>query len=257
MLVLICNRLAKLVGVFVKVLGYMFHFFKPRKRFLIPSFDAPRKVNNNKLKVTKIIWQTNFTNKVALPMYINYLYNRLLSRDWSYRFISTDERLQYINEHATQREIEAYKRLNNGAAQADFWRLFVLYKEGGVYMDIDAHLVWPLSWIVEENDNEIILSRPGKDYTNYFIASSPGNKIFKDILNKVVLNIESNNKENSNVYGLTGPGVMNEVISNMNFKSRVYKKTCIQGSFTNEYFQYIDKPNGKWIHADVDKLLKK
>ena len=26
----------------------------------------------------------------------------------------------------------------------DVWRLAVLHKEGGVYMDIDATLVWPL-----------------------------------------------------------------------------------------------------------------
>ncbi|RLA79851.1 MAG: glycosyl transferase, partial [Epsilonproteobacteria bacterium] len=35
-----------------------------------------------------------------------------------------------------------------------------------------------------------------------------------------------------------------------------YKYTCNQGGFTNEYFQYIDKPRGKWTHAKKEDLLK-
>jgi len=29
-----------------------------------------------------------------------------------------------------------------------------------------------------------------------------------------------------------------------------------QGSFTNEHFQYIDKPRGKWTHKKDSELLK-
>jgi mannosyltransferase OCH1-like enzyme len=32
--------------------------------------------------------------------------------------------------------------------------------------------------------------------------------------------------------------------------------TCIQGSFTNEHFQYIDRPRSKWTHVDNQDLLK-
>jgi hypothetical protein len=29
--------------------------------------------------------------------------------------------------------------------------------------------------------------------------------------------------------------------------------TCYQGSFTNEFFQYVDHPQGKWVHVQ-DKI---
>ncbi|MEA2019665.1 MAG: glycosyl transferase, partial [Campylobacterota bacterium] len=53
------------------------------------------------------------------------------------------------------------------------------------------------------------------------------------------------------------PTVLNTAIGDTVVTSRFYKYTCIQGSFTNEYFQYIDKPRGKWIHANREGLLKK
>lgn len=35
------------------------------------------------------------------------------------------------------------------------------------------------------------------------------------------------------------------------------KLVCIQGTFTNEYFQYLDRPRGKWIHSQPEGLIKK
>lgn len=122
-------------------------------------------------------------------------------------------------------------------------------------MDIDAHAVWPLSKIIKPKEQQIILSRQ-HDYTNYFIASAPNNQLLTDILNKAIDNIINNNEQQASVYGLTGPGVMNEVIGNKEINHRSYKITCIQGSFTNEYFQYMDKPKGKWTHVDNKDLLK-
>lgn len=49
---------------------------------------------------------------------------------------------------------------------------------------------------------------------------------------------------------------MNNVIGQQEINHRSYKITCIQGSFTNEYFQYMDKPKGKWTHVDNKDLLK-
>ena len=54
------------------------------------------------------------------------------------------------------------------------------------------------------------------------------------------------NEVSQNVYDLTGPGVFNRVLSSLDVPKRYYLYTCNQGNFTNEHFQYIDKPQGKW-----------
>lgn len=252
--ILFVNRLSKLIGTIEKGFAYLFHFLFPKKRFTIPEYSAPIVNSSQKNTITKIIWQTNYTNNVSLPVYVNYLFNRLMSLDWEYRYVSTEARLEFIRSHATERYANAFEKLTDGAAQADFWRLFVLNYHGGVYMDIDAHLVWPLSKIIASDDKEIFLMTK-HNYSNYFIASAKDNPYLQKALEMIVENIEQKNIGNG-VYDLTGPTVLNRAIGDANVKHRHNKITCIQGSFTNEYFQYIDKPRGKWTHAKKEDLLK-
>lgn len=250
---IIINRLAKLLGVFIKMLGYMFHFFFKTKRFIIPEHAKPL-WRGKELRIPKVIWQTNYTNRVTLPVYVNYLFNRLMSLDWEYRYVSTEARQEFIKANATERVSSAFEQLTDGASQADFWRLFTLNNSGGVYMDIDAHVVWPLSAMIKPDDEAVYLMNK-EHYTNYFIASDKHNVILENALNLIVENIENKNIGRG-VYDLTGPSVLNTAIGEFPVRSRLHKYTCIQGSFTNEYFQYIDKPRGKWTHMDKNHLLK-
>lgn len=250
---LIINRLSKFFGTIGKGLSYLFHFFFPKKRFIIPEYSqAPFK--GKEQRIPKIIWQTNYSNRVTLPVYINYLFNRLMSLDWEYRYVSTEARLEFIKTHASERYSKAFEQLTDGAAQADFWRLFVLNYHGGVYMDIDAHAVWPLSKIISPEDSEIFLMTK-HNYSNYFIASAPNNPHLQKALEMIVDNIEQKNI-GGGVYDLTGPTVLNRAIGDQAVNNRHTKITCIQGSFSNEYFQYMDKPRGKWTHAKKEELLK-
>lgn len=250
---IVVNRFAKFLGIFVKAVGYIFHFFFKKTRFTIPPHSKAMFQGHTQI-IPKIIWQTNFSNRATLPVYINYLFNRLMSLDWEYRYVSTEERLEFIKAHASERVANAFEQLTDGASQADFWRLFTLNYYGGVYMDIDAHALWPLSSMIQPEDREVFL-RNKEHFTNYFIASDKNNPILENALNMIVDNIESKNIGRG-VYDLTGPSVLNLAIGDTPVKYRHHKYTCIQGSFTNEYFQYMDKPRGKWTHIDKNDLLK-
>lgn len=245
--------MAKFFGVFIKIFGYVFHFIFKNKRFTIPLYSKAL-ISGKQSVIPKIIWQTNYTNNVTLPVYINYLFNRLISPDWEYRYVSTEDRLVFIKTYASERMAHAFEQLTDGASQADFWRLFTLNYYGGVYMDIDAHAVWPLSKMIKPDDKELFLMTK-HHYSNYFIASAKENPYLQKALDITVDNIESKNI-GGGVYDLTGPTVLNRAIDNNEVNHRHNKYTCIQGSFTNEYFQYMDKPRGKWIHKKQDELLK-
>jgi len=251
--IIIINRFTKISGTLVKALSYPFHYIFPKKRFTIPKQSNSILKSNRSSKIPKIIWQTNYTNKVSLPVYINYLWNRFMSLSYEYRYVSTEDRLEFIKTYASKDYIEAFEQLTDGAAQADFWRLFVLNKIGGIYMDIDAHLVWPLSKLIKPEDNEVILLNK-EHYTNYFIASTPNHPILQKSLDIIIDNIQKKKIEGG-VYSLTGPLVLNKAIGNTSVNYRYYKVTCIQGSFTNEHFQYIDKPRGKWTYKNKEELL--
>lgn len=253
-LILIANGLTRLLGNIVKTLSYPFHLVFPQKRFTIPEFSPARRPDSRPSKINKVIWQTNYSNKVTLPIYCNYLFNRLLSPSYDYRYVSTEQRLEYIRKHADERTFNAYSKLTDGAAQADFWRIFTLYTEGGVYMDIDGHLVWSLSSIIAEHDTEVVIKRRNR-YTNFFLASCKGNAFLKDTLDIIVDNIEQK-RVHGGVFTLTGPETLIKALEGKDVNSRLDKITCSQGTFSNEYFQYIDKKRGKWIHAKNEDLLK-
>jgi mannosyltransferase OCH1-like enzyme len=252
--IVIANRLIKFIGAVTKGFAYLFHAIFPKMRFTIPLYSKAKINSTTKYKIPKIIWQTNYTNKVSLPVYLNYLFNRLMSLDWEYHYVSTEDRVEFLRENASEKMFKAYEQLTDGASQADFWRIFTLNHVGGVYMDIDAHFVWPLSKIIQPKYEELILMTKHK-YSNYFIASAPNNKYLTKTLELMVDNIE-NKRIGEGVYDLTGPTVLNRAIGDAIVNHRHNRITCVQGSFTNEYFQYIDKPRGKWTYAKKDELLK-
>lgn len=253
-LITLSNGLLRLIGNIVKVASYALHALLPQKRFTIPEFSPAKIRSSRQTKITRTIWQTNYSNKVTFPVYCNYLLNRLLSLSYDYRYVSTEEREVFIRENADARTFEAYSKLTDGASQADFWRIFTLYKEGGIYMDIDGHLVWNLDSIIQDDDREVVITRRG-EYTNFFLASEKGNPFLQDTLNIIIDNIEQK-RINGGVFALTGPETLRKALEGVEVNHRRDKLTCAQGTFTNEYFQYMDKKRGKWNHAKNEDLIK-
>jgi mannosyltransferase OCH1-like enzyme len=257
LLLIVCNRLSKLFGNLTKILlSYPFHFLLPKKRFTIPLYSKAI-FKGKAQKIQKNIWQTNYSNEVSLPIYLNYLFNRLMSLSYDYHYVSTEERLIFVQKTADKNTLKAFERLNDGAAQADFWRLLVLQHFGGIYIDIDAHLIFPLAGIIQKNDAELfILKGADNAHTNYFIAAEKNHLILADAIKIVLDNI--NGDKLMGVFSLTGPVPFSDAIerSNQSINDKSYRHVCVQGSFTNEHFQYIDKPRGKWTHKKPEEILK-
>lgn len=241
---LISGRLLRFTGNMVKAFSYVFHYILPHKRFRIPCHAGPvRQRDHDGSGIPRVLWQTNYTDSVTLPVYMNYLVNRLMGRDFVYRFMSTEDRLDYISEHFPAEILNCYCRLQIGAAQADLWRMLVLHREGGVYMDIDGHAVWPLRAIIKGHQRLFVLTRKGQ-LSNYFLAAQPNDPVIAQIIETIVDNIQQD--KDLGVFDMTGPGAMRKTTTSLETPSILGKAACIQGSFTNEHFQYIDKKEGKW-----------
>ena len=237
----------------MRPLFYLHYWLLPQQRFKLENSAAistsPGGIVNDNSQSTatlipKTIWQTNYTNKVSLPIKAAWCWNRLLSRSYQYCFHSTEDRLAFVEQNFPGKPTELYNRLTIGAAQADVWRLMVLYKHGGVYMDIDSHFVWPLNRFIEAWTSEIFLRYKSKDATNYFIASAPANPNIKALLDEVLYRIETS--QSNNVYDITGPSVFQDVLAQRSHTWRLAQHTCLQGNFSNKFFQYLDKPQGCW-----------
>lgn len=248
-IIYIVSRIIKLIANLTKLGCYLFHALFPNKRFTLPRKAAPLIQQKYSSVIPKILWQTNYTDRVTLAVYINYLFNRLMAYNYEYQFMVTEDRADFIKNNYPVDIYNTYSRIQIGAAQADFWRLLVIQKLGGVYLDIDAHFVWPLSSIINKHYSELYLTIRNGEISNYFFASRPDNPHLEKMISLIMNNIHANTIKN--VYDLTGPGVFNSILDKSVVKTEIFRYICSQGNFTNEYFQYIDKPEGKWTKAQT------
>ena len=224
----------------------------PKARFNIPATSKPLWKDGRARMVTGVLWQTNYSDSVTLPVYVNYLWNRLMSPTFEYRFCSDDECKDFVQKYYPGDIADAYSKLQVGAARADFWRVLVWLKEGGIYVDIDAAICWPPELLLVDEQSELLILKD-VGITNYFMASAPGNLLMKQIADRILLNIQENKLKS--VFDMTGPTVVDAIANREGISIEHARLVCRQGQFTSKRFQYADKVRGHWGYEQKDKNI--
>lgn len=245
----IVTALIQLIGNLFKVVFYADLRLRPKKRYTVPSFSPPLLGAASPRSIPRIVWLTNYSNRVTLSVYANYLFNRLIAPTFEFRFRDDEDCARFINEHCSAEVRDLYSRLQIGAAKADFWRILVLSAHGGIYMDVDAALLWPPEWFLEPHQSELLIRPKDGKLTNYFLATAPGNPIFKTIADRISTNIAENSIKS--VFDMTGPTVVDAVASVFPIHTAPYNLVCKQGIFTNKAFQYPDDKTRYWVTAQA------
>ncbi len=130
--------------------------------------------NPSVYKIPLVVYQTWKTRDIDSDI-INGIITRNKAMNLEFRFVlfDDDEEDAFIEENFDADIRRAYNRINPrfGAARADFWRYCILYKQGGVYMDIKMELKIPLIRIIRPED-ECLLDKPRVDYEIYRIENN-------------------------------------------------------------------------------------
>ena len=130
---------------------------------------------------------------------------------WEHRLYSNDDAEYFISEHYDQRMLDTYRLINPryGAARADLLRHLLIYKIGGVYLDIKSDLSKPLDEVLHPDDHYILVqwdNGPGKphqgfglhpelahilggEYQTYHIIAAPCHPFSKATIDRIVANI--------------------------------------------------------------------
>jgi mannosyltransferase OCH1-like enzyme len=165
------------------------------------------------MSIPKIIHQT-FKNK-NLPFVTRWHIARFLKRtpDYKYEFYD-DERIEFfLKDEYDQETFKLYKRLNIGAAKADFFRYAVLYKKGGIYLDIDSGINGLLKDFIMPDDVAIITREGNPElFAQWALIYASGHPFLQKTMEMVKHNIVSNKYPND-VHKMTGPTVYTEAIN--------------------------------------------
>lgn len=169
------------------------------------------------MSIPKIIHQTFKTKKLPLITRLHIAGFRRKNKDYAYEFYD-DQRIEsFLAEEFGQEFLSLYQQLNIGAAKADFFRYAVLYKKGGVYVDIDSGINGSLNDFIRPDDVAII-TREGDPalFAQWALVYGPGHPFLKRTIEMMSENIRQN-KFPHDVHQMTGPTVytlaINEVLA--------------------------------------------
>jgi hypothetical protein len=177
--------------------------------------------------IPKLIHQTFY--QADLPEALQQNVHRLkeLNPGWEYRFYNDSDIVDFIKTNYPTQVLESFERIDPryGAARADLFRYLLLYKYGGIYLDIKSSATRPLDSVIR-GDDEYLLSywanKPGERYEGWgqhdelshmqsgefqqwFIAAAPGHPFLKAVIETVLQNIK---RYNSALHGVGKYGVL-------------------------------------------------
>ena len=121
------------------------------------------------MSIPKVIYQT-WKHKNLCSNLIKIRENiQKLNPDYKIIIYDDNEIDEFIKSNFDEYIYDTYSKLNIGAARADFWRYCILYKYGGVYLDMDSEIIKSLDDLIDENDQAIITRESNKGYFNNWI----------------------------------------------------------------------------------------
>lgn len=167
---------------------------------------------------------------------------KYLNKDHQYYFYDDNDCYRYIKTYYGHEYSKAWLSINPnyGAAKADFFRYLLMYREGGIYLDIKAGCDFPFSEMLKESDSYILsywdkTLYPGEDtihkgfwnknssmwdfgeFMQWFIICEPRHPFLLILINKVLNNIKNYDGKfeylgKFNIYVNTGPIVYSNII---------------------------------------------
>lgn len=173
--------------------------------------------------IPKVIHQVYFSNK-PLPAELaeNSIRLKNLNPDWDYRLFDDRDMERFVWDNYGNDVREAYKLINPtyGAALADFFRYLLMFKKGGVYLDIKSSATRPFNEVLHPDDmflisqwknersdrfagwglHDEISTVPGGEYQQWYIACAPNHPFLKAVIENIIRNIHVYNR------GLHGTG---------------------------------------------------
>lgn len=163
------------------------------------------------MAIPKVIYQTFKTPE--LPFVTRWHIKRMkkLNPGYSYEFYD-DERVEnFIRQEFDEEVYKLYQRINIGAAKADFFRYAILYKKGGIYLDIDSLIVKNLDGLIRPDDHAIITKERNPFYVQWGLIYEAGHPFLQRTIEKVSDNLRCN-RFPYDVHKMTGPAVYTQAI---------------------------------------------
>tara|TARA_B100000902_G_scaffold399214_1_gene469036 strand:- start:2666 stop:3370 length:705 start_codon:yes stop_codon:yes gene_type:complete len=177
-------------------------------------------------------WHTKTLHPLVQSKINNF---KQMNLDYTYYLYDDNDMDLFVNNNFKGEISECYNKLNIIVAKVDFWRYLILYKYGGIYLDIDSSIEKPLNELINDNDDAIITAEGNPNlYVQYALVFKKNHPILEHTIKLVCNNIKNNNYPND-IHKTTGPSVYSQAINEIH----------------NKYFNNILKHNEIKFTSDI------
>jgi hypothetical protein len=150
------------------------------------------------MNIPKVIYQTWKTKDInpEVKQVINKM--MMINKGYKHEFYDDNDIEIFLKENFPPNVYNCYSRINIGASKADFWRYCVLYKYGGVYIDIDSTLLKPIDDLLTPEVQCLVTreKNPGM-FNNWIIACEKEHPIMRMAIDICCLNIYNGTATNA------------------------------------------------------------
>lgn len=141
--------------------------------------------NDNNNNIPKVIY---LTHKNKVPNYVIKNWKRL-NPEYEIKYYNDVDIRNFLKKYYPKSYLDYFNKLNYhkgaGPIKADFWRICILYKFGGIYVDADIEPIEPIKTFLERDTDFLTCVTDKNNYPNPHILACKS----KDILLKECLNI--------------------------------------------------------------------
>jgi hypothetical protein len=206
----------------VAVYDYIYFYETGILKNRVVSF---KKINN----VPNIVYRTIHDKNITMPMLENCHNSWIkLNPDYTFLWFNCKEQDAFMKEHFYGNVYEAYSTLKPGAYKADLWRLCILYKYGGIYLDAYARPFVPFSEMFKNCSDCRFISildcgESGSGIHNGFIVSEAEHPFLKQGIQDIIKNVKNRYYGNS-ALDPTGPNALKKSIGTVVGKKYIKHK---------------------------------
>jgi mannosyltransferase OCH1-like enzyme len=161
---------------------------------------------------------------------------KLLNPRFNYELFDDNDCREFIEKNFPIEVLKAYDSLIPGAYKADLWRYCILYKRGGIYLDIKYIPHNGFRFISLTEKEHFVLDIDKTNIYNALMVTKANNEILLKAIYKIINNV--NNKfYGSNCLEPTGPKMLKEQFNNAN-KNMIDMNHKFYLSFDNRFILF-------------------
>ena len=133
-------------------------------------------------KLPAIIYQSYNNNTVVDKNLIKNLNDTIFnSEEFDIYLFNENESREFIKTNFDSELVDVYNNLSI-KQKNNLWIYCLLYKNGGIYIDINLELVQPLIKIISVTSDKILFTIEDNKISNKFISAPPGLPMFKELI---------------------------------------------------------------------------